>query len=120
MTDNILTRLQNGETVEEIIAEFTNTLNTAIKAQKEMETEADKVTEWTALVDAFIAFFEKYYPEVVKDVDFANIDYKATLRELDKEVRAVANAVEIVKDMTTNKVVTSDDQIIKSFLKDLY
>ena len=68
---DILTRLQNGATADELAAEFTDALNHALKLQEEKEAArkakeqaaAEKEADTKELLETFNAYFKKHYPD---------------------------------------------------------
>ena len=68
---DILSRLQNGATADELAAEFTDALNSALKIQEEKEAArkakeqaaAEKEADTKELLETFNAYFKKHYPD---------------------------------------------------------
>ena len=66
--EDILARLQNGETPEAIADSFTNALNGAVQEQAKQDAarkkEDEKLADAQAIVDRVLDFLDKWYPEV--------------------------------------------------------
>lgn len=66
--EDILARLQNGETPEAIADSFTNALNGAVQEQAKQDAarlkENEKLADAQAIVDMTCDFLDKWYPEV--------------------------------------------------------
>ena len=135
--EDILARLQDGDTVDEIAAEMANALNEAEAEKKALDAElAAKEAEETrvlnakrvavdnmldALCDYFVA---AGYGEYTKDI--AEIDTDQTVKLLDSSIE-MAKSLGQMKDLefpmfglglTKPKVeVTDADEVIGNFLK---
>ena len=78
--NDILARLQNGETAEAIADSFTNALNAAVqedaKAKAAEQNQAKKLEDAQHMVDTVLDFIDKWYPELgteTVEVDAAEI-----------------------------------------------
>jgi hypothetical protein len=106
--DEIKARLDKGETLDDIAAEMTATLNAAqaardaeIAQQKKDELNAAKRKDMECLVDDILAWLENYYPalcdEVAKDLTESDKDelftiiVDAIIEAMDKTAEAALN-----------------------------
>ena len=72
MTD-ILARLQNGESAEDIAKEFTAALNAAETEIQKQDEKEQQYTEFKAIMDQTVDYIKRYYPEVeMTEMDEAN------------------------------------------------
>jgi hypothetical protein len=89
--NDILARLQNGESADVIAQSFADALNGALQKQQEEKAMAakrheDKVAALTAIVDDVIDFIEEFYPEMIPegmDFEFSAEDIEGTIQALD-------------------------------------
>lgn len=61
--NDILTRLQNGESVDAIAAEFTKALNEASAKYEAEKNQKNKIKDIRAVTDAFNHYLATYYPD---------------------------------------------------------
>lgn len=89
-TNDILARLQKGETVEAIAAEFTKTLN---EAEKQYNQKSQKREDFKKIIDGFLAFCKKYYPNnalIQEKNKPEDADYDNMLKEIESYLAAGA------------------------------
>ena len=94
--DEILARLKNGESADDIAKSYTDALNKAIAAKREEDNKrieeevfAGKVADMMDILQLIADFVTRYYPELAKDADlnFSEDETKALLNELDKTIK---------------------------------
>ena len=89
--NDILARLQNGESADAIAQSFADALNGAIQKQQEEKAMAaqrheDKVAALTNIIDDVIDFIEEFYPEMIPagmDFEFSAEDIEDVIKALD-------------------------------------
>lgn len=120
-TNDILTRLQNGESVDAIAAEFTKSLNDAETKFRENATKIQKRKEFKSAMENLLVFFRKYYgdnPILQKEVDLDDADYDKMLTEIEAYLSlgevfgGLALNVEEDKDVPAS----SAEDILKSWI----
>lgn len=118
--NDILARLQNGESADAIAQSFADALNGAIQKQQEEKAMAaqrheDKVAALTAIVDDVIDFIEEFYPEMIPegmDFEFSAEDIEGTIQALDESMpkfielnAALSNLQTLTKKPEADRVV---------------
>lgn len=120
-TNDILTRLQNGESVDAIAAEFTKNLNDAETKFRENATKIQKRKEFKSAIASLLVFFKKYYgdnPIFQKEAELDDADYDRMLTEIEgylalgEAFGRLAQAVEEDKDVSAS----SAEDILKSWI----
>jgi hypothetical protein len=89
--NDILARLQNGESADAIAQSFADALNGALQKQQEEKAMAakrheDKVAALTDIIDDVIDFIEEFYPEMIPegmDFEFSAEDAEDVIKALD-------------------------------------
>lgn len=89
--NDILARLQNGESADAIAQSFADALNGALQKQQEEKAMAakrheDKVAALTDIIDDVIDFIEEFYPEMIPagmDFEFSAEDVEDVIKALD-------------------------------------
>lgn len=89
--NDILARLQNGESADAIAQSFADALNGALQKQQEEKAAAaqrheDKVAALTSIIDDVIDFIEEFYPEMIPegmDFEFSAEDAEDVIKALD-------------------------------------
>ena len=130
--NDILARIQKGESPETIANEFANAINSAVALDKKQKEEAaakaaaaQKEKELAALATNIAADITKYiklsYPEAAKlmEGDVSAEDVKFTL---DTSIRAIMNTAAMVTSISPKaspKAATSADDAIEQFLKEI-
>lgn len=86
-TNDILTRLQNGESVEEIGKEFAEALNTANRLHQE-EEKAKNCKEEIAgrLLNALIDYIDCVDHELADRIDVSDEDLKEIVKMMDRTI----------------------------------
>jgi hypothetical protein len=122
--NDILARLQNGESADAIAQSFADALNGAIQKQQEEKAMAaqrheDKVAALTAIVDDVIDFIEEFYPEMIPegmDFEFSAEDIEGTIQALDESMpkfvelnAALSNLEALTKKPEADRVVAKVD-----------
>lgn len=92
--NDILARLQNGESADAIAQSFADALNGAIQKQQEEKAamakrHEDKVAALTDLVDAVINFIEEFYPEMIPD----GMDLEFSAEEIEDVIKALDDSM---------------------------
>lgn len=109
--NDILTRLQNGESADEIAKSFADMLNGAIQKQKEEEEAAskryvDKVAALTHIVNCVGDFIEEFYPEIMtKEVETLRL---FTTEDIENFIKAFDEAVPRFKRLNAAMVELED------------
>lgn len=110
--EDILTRLQNGESADAIAQSFADALNGAIQKKNEAESAAKvayekKVAALTDIIDAVIDFIEEFYPQMIPngvDLEFDAEDVEGIIEALDDsmpkfmELQSALSALESLKE----------------------
>jgi hypothetical protein len=145
--DELLARLANGESAENIANEMTAMLNRAIQEQEALNAEKQKETqkkeEFMTAFNAMTAFIQKWYPDLAKelteDVDFTDDEVCKiafnVLDELSAYVEAIADLVvssqelrkklndikpaSAAKPIVATPTPKSDEEILADFIKAL-
>ena len=117
--EDILTMLQEGQKPEDIANSFAAVLNSAIQEQKKIdsaaEREANKLADFTVVVDTAIAFIEDYYPELITDnVFYTNEDLKELLKEFDTMVPELIKLGDVIKQLES---ALAEEPTVKTFEK---
>ena len=89
--NNILARLQNGESADAIAQSFADALNGALQKQQDEKAakakrHEDKVAALSDIVDYVIDFIEEFYPEMIPegmDFEFSAEDAEDVIKALD-------------------------------------
>lgn len=130
--NDILARIQKGESAEAIANEFAKAVNDAVALDKKQKEEAaakaataQKEKELAELATKIAADMTQYiklsYPEVVElmDGDISAADVKLTL---DTSIKAIMNTAALVSSISPKaspKAATSADDAIEQFLKEI-
>lgn len=110
--NDILARLQNGESADAIAQSFADALNGAIQKKNEAESAAkaayeQKVAALTDILDAVIEFVEEFYPQMIPagmDFEFDTEDVEDIIKALDDsmpkfmELQNALSALESLKE----------------------
>ena len=127
MTD-ILARLQNGESAEDIAKEFTAALNAAETEIQKQDEKEQQYTEFKAIMDQTVDYIKRYYPEVeMTEMDEAN--YRDMFVAMDDLVGFCGDLASAFVNVKPNKRKTitadlsfntkTDDDVISAFLKSI-
>ena len=89
--NDILARLQNGESADAIAQSFADALNGAIQKQQEEKAKRheDKVAALTDIIDDVINFIEEFYPDMIPngvDLEFNAEDVEGVIEALDDSI----------------------------------
>lgn len=84
-SDEILSRLAQGESAEAIAAEFTSQLNSAMKTHEERKNST-KAEDTKQLIAAVVQYAQKYYPEL--ELEETDLDPAELSKDLDRLVKA--------------------------------
>lgn len=118
--NDILARLQNGESADAIAQSFADALNGAIQKQQEEKAIAaqrheDKVAALTDIIDDVIDFIEEFYPEMIPagmDFEFDAEDVESVIKALDDSMpkfvelnAALSNLEALTKKPEADRVV---------------
>jgi hypothetical protein len=122
--NDILARLQNGESADAIAQSFADALNGALQKQQEEKAMAaqrheDKVAALTAIVDDVIDFIEEFYPEMIPegmDFEFSAEDIEGTIQALDESMpkfvelnAALSNLEALTKKPEADRVIAKTE-----------
>lgn len=118
MTKNdIIARLQKGEDIDAIAAEFTNLLN---DAQREYAAKYKKKTAAEELAVAFNIFLESYYPNLTKNAPVTSDELIELFDALSELVGTLGDLTSVFKPKTKSKSKEdTDKEIIETFLQSL-
>ena len=89
-TNDILARLQKGESVEAIAADFTKMLN---EAEKQYNQKSRKREDFKVVINDFLGFCKKYYPNnalIQEKTELQDADYDNMLKEIESYLAAGA------------------------------
>ena len=132
----ILTRLQNGESVEDIAEELTDMLNKVnhkyedskrVAEEAKRKREASKRSEFKALVQ----MIGKWYNDYIATTEEEKVAFSQALQEADIEdmIELFEGAHEIIRPLLSvidppakkkeKKVQKNTDDVISAFLKDM-
>ena len=130
----ILTRLQNGESVEDIANEMSNLINKVNKtytdqkaAEEAAKAEVQKKEDLQEILDMFTDWFNAYYgietdgkleADVVIELIDSIKEYVETLNDLESLFSIKKHAVKATKSNAKSKPKSSDEQI-SDFLKNM-
>ena len=125
--EDILKRLMNGETADDLAKEFTDALNAAvqeIEAKKEAEFQkAQKLMDAQMVIDAVADFVAKYYPEAAAEEELA-FDAEELIEVLDKTIprvvelnQAVVSLDKVLKRAAPAKEIAEPEDSILAFLQ---
>lgn len=128
-TKEIIARLNDGETIDSIAADFANLLNIAnaeyIKSTAERQKQEQKVALATQMNDLLIAYAELVNPEVAAFMKEAadDSDIDVLIDSMDHMFELVAAASTIKASLTplsvsvnTSKAPTNDDDVLSNFI----
>lgn len=116
MTKNdIISRLQKGEDIDAIAAEFTNLLN---DAQREYAAKYKKKAAAEELAVAFNAFLESYYPSLTKNAPITPDELIELFDALSELAETLGDLTSVFKSETKSKS-KEDKEIIEAFLRSL-
>lgn len=101
-TNDILTRLQNGESVEEIGKEFAEALNAANRQHQEEEraklASASKEEIAGRLMSAFIDYIDCVDHDLADRIDVSDEDLKEVVKMLDKTIPMISLLVQLQEE----------------------
>ena len=125
--NDILTRLQNGESVDDIAAEFTKALNDASAKFEAEKTKTNKTKDMRAVVEAFNQYVKTYYPDAeISKVEITDIDIKDMVDTVDNLIQlgiSISTIFRAPSETASDKAVTKKkspssidfDSIFESF-----
>ena len=124
--EDIIARLQKGEDIQNIAAEFTSTLNEAnrqYESQKEKEKQkAEEIQklkreEFDEIVNSVRDWLYEYY-DIDEDVDFdKTYEVVESLIELSKSCKTFS--LKFMPELAKPKAKTSADAVLDHFLKNM-
>lgn len=129
--NDILARLQNGESADTIAQSFADALNSAIQKQQEEKAakakrHEDKVAALTNIIDDVIDFIEEFYPDMIPsgvNLEFNTEDIEGVIEALDdsvpkfKELSAALADLEALTKKSEANTKTVRGDAITDFLK---
>ena len=133
--EDLLARLQNGETSESIADEMAKALNSAVKDYEDAkakkieedakaEREQMKHDHLQCILDDLADWFKQYYPDYATEKD--NIDAETAIELIDsvKDISAMLKSLDLKcesksKTKPTIKVVKTSDDIFNDFFKSM-
>jgi hypothetical protein len=118
--NDILARLQNGESADAIAQSFADALNGAIQKQQEEKAVAakrheDKVAALTSIIDDVIDFIEEFYPEMIPegmDFEFSAEDVEGAIKALDESVPQFVELNAALSDLKTLTKKPEADRVV--------
>ena len=128
---DILKRLQNGETAEDIAKEMSDALNDAMSEQKALEAKrAEEDRIYAAKREAVCSIIDGFGDFLIAGGDedliaeMQNVDPDKMVRMFDDMIE-FASGLERLAQLQFPKaekrvVVRSDDEVLRSFLKDMF
>lgn len=101
-TNDILTRLQNGESVEEIGKEFAEALNEANRQHQEAE-RAKETSSWKEeiagrLMSAFIDYVDCVDHDLADRIEVSDEDLKEIVKMMDKTIPMISLLVQLQEE----------------------
>ena len=91
---DILAKLQEGISIEDIATSLTTALNEAhdeyLAIQKEEEVKTEKMNELANIVEALFGWVRTYHPDVADLLD-EEVDYLAYAADIDKSIPMIAD-----------------------------
>ena len=86
--NDILTRLQNGESADAIAAEFTKALNDASAKYEAEKKKSTKIKDMRAVVDAFNQYVNTHYPDTeIAKVEITDADIADMVETMDSFIQ---------------------------------
>ena len=125
MTD-ILARLQDGDSAEDIAKEFTAALNAAEAEIQKQDEKEQQYTEFKAIMDQTVDYIKRYYPEVeMTEMDEAS--YRDMFAAMDDLVGLCGDLASAFVKPSKGKTIKADlsfntktdDDVIRAFLKSI-
>lgn len=114
--EEILTRMQNGETPEAIANEVAKNINEAINQKKAKDAEKVRADERAAdmqdILDLLMEYFKSYYPEV--DLS-QQINVKEAVALVDSMVKGVTSLQKVTKKFKDS----NPDAVFAQWLEDM-
>jgi hypothetical protein len=122
--NDILARLQNGESADAIAQSFADALNGALQKQQEEKAamakrHEDKVAALTDIIDDVIDFIEEFYPEMIPegmDFEFSAEDAEDVIKALDDSMpqfielnAALSNLQTLTKKPEADRVIAKTE-----------
>ena len=122
--NDILARLQNGESADAIAQSFADALNGALQKQQEEKAamakrHEDKVAALTDIIDYVIDFIEEFYPEMIPegmDFEFSAEDIEGAIQALDESMpkfielnAALSNLEALTKKPEADRVIAKTE-----------
>lgn len=96
-TNDILARLQKGESVEAIATDFTKMLN---EAEKQYNQKSQKREDFKVVVNGFFDFCKKYYPDnalLQEKTELQDADYDNMLKKFESYLAAEAALIRTIQ-----------------------
>ena len=117
--EDILTMLQEGQKPEDIANSFAAVLNSAIQEQNKIdsaaEREANKLADFSLVVDTAVTFIKDYYPDLIaEDATYTDEDLKELLKEFDTMVPELIKLGDMVKQLES---IFAEEPTVKTFEK---
>ena len=118
--NDILARLQNGESADAIAQSFADALNGAIQKQQEEKAAVakrheEKVAALTDIIDDVIDFIEEFYPEMIPegmDFEFSAEDVESAIKALDESVPQFVELNAALSDLKTLTKKPKADRVV--------
>ena len=97
-TNDILARLQKGESVEAIAADFTKILN---EAERQYNQKSQKREDFKVVINDFLGFCKKYYPNnalIQEKNKLEDADYDNMLKEIESYLAALMGTIKAIEE----------------------
>lgn len=118
--NDILTRLQNGESAEDLAAEFTKSLNDAEAQLKKEKAKSRRLTYGKIMLQGICDYCREIHPDLLPDVDWkefdswVNEDFTEALDHLD----AMLTMMSVVGKLSLGPVEKPKGELAKPQVKD--
>ena len=86
--EDILAKLNKGETADSIAQSFADTLNAALEAQKVERAKSEKVNRMRTIISIVLDYVNDFYPEVREITTDIDLSDDATINDLIEEFDA--------------------------------
>ena len=114
--NDIISRLQKGEDIDAIAAEFTNLLN---DASKEYTAKHKKKAAAEELAVAFNTFLESYYPSLTKNAPITPDELIELFDALSELVETLGDLTSVLAPGKSKSKEDMDKETIEAFLRSL-
>lgn len=123
--EELVARLNNGESADSLAKEMTELLNQASAIQKQKEEESEKCADWAEVAVLLYHIIVTYYPRIaarMKGID-ASKDLGPTLMQqfdlVEKELDGLLGLLDLFEVDNNMTAKSKDDAILQNFLKSI-